>query len=404
MTSPSSLIQSLDQDQNKSNNPYFIQYKMSSLIDDSLIWPYYSKDDYFGQVVSLDDPLVVDKDPYLQEFQKYWNFQAKFLVVDKILISPTTAKIKICSSLYADRHAGHLNILLPCIHPFYVESKGWCQVDSRNVFFKTLHKMDVITTLGEENFFKFEDNKILQPQPPPQEIQEIQEICRSVEPEPVTTISETQPSITNNLIPPKKSKTPTSKRQPRTKHEFVDNISYPKGYPMNYPSNYPGYPPFNPMMPGPYPGMYPPYYDPNRFSGDMTPEDYDNFDKVSDDNEPDSAKRPMNGFMLFARSLRLQLISENPGKDNRVISKLLGEKWKELSEEEKKKYSNEAKAISEKRMKVNPLCWKRKNVPRKFRQNYKHGYFDPGMHNYYPPNPGYPKNPYIYHNKTNPYK
>ena len=31
-------------------------------------------------------------------------------------------------------------------------------------------------------------------------------------------------------------------------------------------------------------------------------------------------KRPMNGFMLFAKKYRLELIQQHPGKDNRYLS------------------------------------------------------------------------------------
>ena len=35
-----------------------------------------------------------------------------------------------------------------------------------------------------------------------------------------------------------------------------------------------------------------------------------------DENKP---KRPMNGFMLFAKKYRLELIQQHPGKDNRLV-------------------------------------------------------------------------------------
>ena len=35
---------------------------------------------------------------------------------------------------------------------------------------------------------------------------------------------------------------------------------------------------------------------------------------AKDENKP---KRPMNGFMLFAKKFRLELIQQHPGKDNR---------------------------------------------------------------------------------------
>lgn len=33
----------------------------------------------------------------------------------------------------------------------------------------------------------------------------------------------------------------------------------------------------------------------------------------------DKPKRPMNGFMLFAKKYRLELIQQHPGKDNRYV-------------------------------------------------------------------------------------
>lgn len=35
------------------------------------------------------------------------------------------------------------------------------------------------------------------------------------------------------------------------------------------------------------------------------------------DKESEKAKRPMNGFMLFAKKYRIELIQKHPGKDNR---------------------------------------------------------------------------------------
>jgi hypothetical protein len=59
--------------------------------------------------------------------------------------------------------------------------------------------------------------------------------------------------------------------------------------------------------------------------------------------DPDRAKRPMNGFMLFAKKYRLELIQQHPGKDNRAISVLLGEAWKALPMEDREQYSQKAK-------------------------------------------------------------
>jgi hypothetical protein len=64
--------------------------------------------------------------------------------------------------------------------------------------------------------------------------------------------------------------------------------------------------------------------------------------------DPDRAKRPMNGFMLFAKKYRLELIQQHPGKDNRAISVLLGEAWKGLPMEDREQYSHKAKVRSDK--------------------------------------------------------
>lgn len=76
--------------------------------------------------------------------------------------------------------------------------------------------------------------------------------------------------------------------------------------------------------------------------------------------DPDKPKRPMNGFMLFAKKFRLELIQAHPGKDNRAISVLLGEAWKGLPVEERDVYSGRAKVLADEQKKLYPDCWKRK--------------------------------------------
>ncbi|KAG7164015.1 HMG box-containing protein 1-like [Homarus americanus] len=72
------------------------------------------------------------------------------------------------------------------------------------------------------------------------------------------------------------------------------------------------------------------------------------------------ARRPMNGFMLFAKHHRLRLIQQYPGKDNRAISVVLGTMWKSLPEEDREKFNAEARAQAEERKRIDPDCWKRK--------------------------------------------
>ncbi|XP_060069206.1 HMG box-containing protein 1-like [Ylistrum balloti] len=72
------------------------------------------------------------------------------------------------------------------------------------------------------------------------------------------------------------------------------------------------------------------------------------------------AKRPMNGFMLFAKEHRLEYTQMFPGKDNRSISILLGDRWKEMNMADRNAYSEKAKVLAEQQKKMHPDCWKRK--------------------------------------------
>lgn len=71
-------------------------------------------------------------------------------------------------------------------------------------------------------------------------------------------------------------------------------------------------------------------------------------------------KRPMNAFMLFAKKYRVEYTQMYPGKDNRAISVILGDKWKTMKNEERRIYTLEAKALAEEQKRLNPDCWKRK--------------------------------------------
>ncbi|XP_031558912.1 HMG box-containing protein 1-like isoform X2 [Actinia tenebrosa] len=71
-------------------------------------------------------------------------------------------------------------------------------------------------------------------------------------------------------------------------------------------------------------------------------------------------KRPMNAFMLFAKRFRVEITQAHPGKDNRAISVILGDKWKSMDEDDREQYVQEAKQLAEEHKKFNPDCWKRK--------------------------------------------
>lgn len=74
------------------------------------------------------------------------------------------------------------------------------------------------------------------------------------------------------------------------------------------------------------------------------------------------SKRPMNAFMLFAKKFRVQYTQMYPGKDNRAISVLLGERWKKMRNEERKVFTVQAKALADEQKRINPDCWKRKRT------------------------------------------
>lgn len=67
--------------------------------------------------------------------------------------------------------------------------------------------------------------------------------------------------------------------------------------------------------------------------------------------------RPMNSFMVFAQEYRAQLRSTHPDIDNKVISKMLGQKWKQLTPPERQRYIDQAAQIAEQHKKDHP-DWK----------------------------------------------
>ena len=56
-------------------------------------------------------------------------------------------------------------------------------------------------------------------------------------------------------------------------------------------------------------------------------------------------RRPMNSFMIFSQEQRAKIHQANPNRDNRNVSKILGEKWYSLTPNEQEQYRIKAKQL-----------------------------------------------------------
>jgi hypothetical protein len=68
-------------------------------------------------------------------------------------------------------------------------------------------------------------------------------------------------------------------------------------------------------------------------------------DKVKDKNQ--HIKRPPNSFMLWSQTYRKKIFEDNITLNNAEISKLLGQQWKNLSNEEKQIYKDKAEQVKQ---------------------------------------------------------
>ena len=103
-----------------------------------------------------------------------------------------------------------------------------------------------------------------------------------------------------------------------------------------------------------------------------------NSKKISKDQE--HIKRPMNAFMVWCRPRRKCIAQDNPNMHHKEISRKLGLEWKQLTDDEKRPFIDEAKRIHADHMKEHPDY---KFMPRKKLTNVKKNKLNPWV-NYDP--------------------
>ncbi|KHK00003.1 HMG box [Oesophagostomum dentatum] len=79
--------------------------------------------------------------------------------------------------------------------------------------------------------------------------------------------------------------------------------------------------------------------------------------KKSKEKNREHIRRPMNAFMIFSKRHRPMVHSKYPNRDNRTVSKILGEWWYALGADEKQQYHKLATQVKEAHFKAHP-DWK----------------------------------------------
>ncbi|KAI8885347.1 HMG box protein, partial [Backusella circina FSU 941] len=69
--------------------------------------------------------------------------------------------------------------------------------------------------------------------------------------------------------------------------------------------------------------------------------------KKRDKKDPNAPKRGLSAYMFFSQANREKIKQENPDATFGQLGKILGEKWKAMSEDDKKPYNDKAKADKE---------------------------------------------------------
>jgi len=68
----------------------------------------------------------------------------------------------------------------------------------------------------------------------------------------------------------------------------------------------------------------------------------------------DHIKRPMNAFMAWSKEERRRMVEEGNNLNNSVMSRILGERWKGLAEEERKVWKEEAERLKQEHVRMYP--------------------------------------------------